>query len=170
LARRPQSQELALALGAAYERAGQLEHGGRRSCARCSSAIPTASRRSTSFGSALARQNSRLDEARKLLEHALVLRPMSGEVADSLGWLYVKMGRLDDGERMLVRADRLSPEDPEVLTHLGELYVHRSDRARAVEAYKRALSHKPDEAMRHAIEEQLLLLESGKLAAGPTSR
>ena len=122
------------------------------------------------IGSALARQNSRLDEARKLLEHALVLRPMSGEVADSLGSLYVKMGRLDDGERMLVRADRLSPEDPEVLTHLGELYVHRSDRARAVEAYKRALSHKPDEAMRHAIEEQLLLLESGKLAAGPTSR
>lgn len=169
LARRPHSQELTLALGAAYERNGQWERGVeivRGLLKRDPDSVSALN----FIGYALAKQNLRLDEARKLLEHALVLSPMSGEVADRLGWLYVKLGRLDDGERMLVRADRLSPETPEVLTHLGELYVHRSDRARAVEAYKRALSHKPDEQMRHAIEEQLLLLESGKLAAGPTSR
>ena len=105
-----------------------------------------------------------------MLEHALALKPMSGEVADSLGWLYVKLNRLDDAERLLVRADRLTPEDPEILEHLGDLYVKRSDRARAVDAYKRALRNKPDERARHVIEEELLQLETGKLAVGSGSR
>jgi uncharacterized protein HemY len=69
-----------------------------------------------------------------------------------------------------VRADRLTPEDPEILEHLGDLYVRRSDRARAVDAYRRALLHKPDEKARHTIEEQLLLLENGKLAVGSGAR
>ena len=57
-----------------------------------------------------------------------------------------------------------------ILEHLGDLYVKRSDRARAVEAYKRALRNKPDERARHVIEEELLQLETGKLAVGSGSR
>ncbi len=95
---------------------------------------------------------------------------MDGSVADSLGWLYVKLNRLDDAEQLLVRADRLTPEDPEILEHLGDLYVKRSDRARAVDAYKRALRNKPEERARHVIEEELLQIEAGKLAVGPGSR
>ena len=81
----------------------------------------------------------------------------------------MKLDRLDDAERLLVRADRLTPEDPEILEHLGDLYVKRSDRARAVDAYKRALRNKPDEHARHVIEEELMQIETGKLAVGPAS-
>ena len=96
---------------------------------------------------------------------------MSGEVADSLGWLYVKLNRLDDAERLLVRADRLTPEDPEILAAPRRaLRAQEPDRVRAVDAYKRALKNKPDERARHVIEEQLLLLETGKLAVGSGSR
>ncbi|MGZ3427612.1 MAG: tetratricopeptide repeat protein, partial [Polyangia bacterium] len=169
-ARRPQSQELAFALGAAYQRNGQWE----RAVETVRGAILKRDADNVQalnfIGYALASEGQRLDEARRLLEHALQLKPMSGEVADSLGWLYVKINRLDDAERLLVRADRLTPADPEILEHLGDLYVKRSDRARAVEAYKRALKNKPDDKARHVIEEELLQLETGKLAVGSGSR
>jgi tetratricopeptide (TPR) repeat protein len=169
-ARRPQSSELAFALGAAYQRNGQWE----RAVEVVRGAILKRDADNVQalnfIGYALASEGQRFDEARRLLEHALQLKPMSGEVADSLGWLYVKMNRLDDAERLLVQADRLTPADPEILEHLGDLYVKRSDRARAVEAYKRALKNKPDEKARHVIEEELLQIENGKLAVGHGSR
>jgi Flp pilus assembly protein TadD len=169
LAKRPQSFELRFALGAAYQRDGQWE--------RAVETVRAILKRDGDnvqalnfVGYALAQEGQRLDEARKLLERANTLKPLNGEVADSLGWLYVKINRLDDAERLLVRADRMSPEDPEILQHLGDLYVRKSDRPRAVEAYKRALKNKPDERARHVIEEQLLQLETGKLAVGSGSR
>jgi tetratricopeptide (TPR) repeat protein len=170
LARRPQSEKLAFALGAAYQRNGQWERA--VDVVRASILKRDADNVDALnfIGYALASEGQRLDEAKKLLERAIALRPMSGEVADSLGWLYVKINKLDDAERLLVRADRLTPEDPEILEHLGDLYVKRSDRTRAVEAYKRALRNKPDERARHVIEEELLQLETGKLAVGSGSR
>jgi tetratricopeptide (TPR) repeat protein len=170
LARRPQSAELAFALGNAYQRNGQWERA--VDVVRASILRRDADNvQALNFiGYALASEGQRLDEARRMLEHALALKPMSGEVADSLGWLYVKINRLDDAERLLVQADRLTPEDPEILEHLGDLYVKRSDRVRAVDAYKRALRNKPDDRARHVIEEQLLQLETGKLAVGSGSR
>jgi tetratricopeptide (TPR) repeat protein len=166
LARKPGSQELAFALGAAYERNGQWERAievVRGSILRRDADNVQAL---NFIGYAFAQQGTRLDEARRMLEHALALRPMSGEVADSLGWVYVQMGRLEDAERLLVQADRLTPEDPEILRHLGEMYVKKSDRGRAVDAFKRALRSKPDDNARHAIEQELLQLETGKLAVG----
>ncbi|MDB4969548.1 MAG: hypothetical protein JWN44_5237 [Myxococcales bacterium] len=169
VAKRPQSQELRFALGAAYQRDGQWE--------RAVEVVRAILKRDADnvqalnfVGYALAQQGQRLDEARRMLERANVLKPMNGEVSDSLGWLYVKINRLDDAERLLVRADRMTPEDPEILQHLGDLYVRKSDRLRAVDAYKRALKNKPDERLRHVIEEQLLQLETGKLAVGSGSR
>lgn len=170
LARRPQSAELAFALGTAYQRNGQWERAVDVVRARILKRDADNVQALNFIGYALASEGQRLDEARKLLEHALALEPMSGEVADSLGWLYVKLGRLDDAERLLVRADRLTPEDAEILEHLGDLYVKRADRARAVDAYKRALRNKPDDRARHVIEEELLQLETGKLAVGSGSR
>jgi tetratricopeptide (TPR) repeat protein len=169
LARRPQSVDLRFSLAAAYERDGQWD--------RAVETVRAILKRDGDnvqalnfVGYALAQQGQRLDEARRLLERALALKPMSGEVADSLGWLYVKLNRLDDAERLLVRADRMSPEDPEILQHLGDLYVRKSDRVHALDAYRRALKYRPDERSRHVIEQQLLQLETGKLAVGSGSR
>jgi tetratricopeptide (TPR) repeat protein len=71
----------------------------------------------------------------------------------------------DDAERLLLRADRLAPDDPEILEHLGALYAKKADRLHAVEAYKRALLHRPDERVRRVVEEQLLLLETGRVGS-----
>ena len=164
LRRRPQSEALALSLGSAYLRAGRWE----RAIELLRGVLkrdPDSVVALNFVGYALADRGVELDEARKLLERARALRPSDGGVLDSLGWLEVKRGRLDEAERLLVRADRLAPGDPEILDHLGELYVRKSDRARALEAYRRALAHKPDEPLRRAVEQQILLLETGRVGS-----
>ena len=162
--RRPGSESLAFALGNAYQRDGQWERAV-QTVQKILKRDPDSVQALNFIGFVLADRGVRLDEARHLLERAVALKPSDGSVVDSLGWLNVRLGRLDDAERLLVRADRLSPEDPEILEHLGELYVKKADRGRALEAYKRALTHHPEERLRRAAEEQILLLETGRLGS-----
>lgn len=164
LARRPFSEALALALGNAYQRAGQWQRAV-QTVHKVLDRNPESAPALNFIGFVLADHGVQLDRARKLLERALAIKPADGGIVDSLGWLDVRQGRLDDAERLLVRADRLSPEEPEILEHLGELYVKKADRGRALEAYKRALAHDPDEPVRRAIEERILMLETGRLGS-----
>ena len=117
------------------------------------------------LGATWARSGVHLGEAAKTLERAFGLRPASGEIAGSLGGLYLQLGRLDEAQRLLERAERQTPDDPAVLARLGDLYLRRADRSRALDAYRRALARRPEERTRHAVEEQLLLLETGRIGA-----
>lgn len=163
-ARRPGSTALTLALGNHLARDGQWERAV-ETAKRMLKRHPDSAQTLNFIGFTLAERGVRLDEARKTLERAVALKPWDGAIVDSLGWLHVKLNKLDEAERLLQRADRLTPEDPEILQHLGELYAHKSDRARALETYKRALLHKPDERLRRTLEEQILLIETGRLGS-----
>ncbi len=158
----PDSEALALSLGGLLDREGESAH--------AIDVVRPVLNRSPDNPAALnfigyveARTGAHLAEAQKLLERALAIQPASGEIADSLGWLCVQQGRLDEAQRLLERAERLAPDDPEVQAHLGDLYLKREDRARALTAFHRALTHRPNEKLRHAMEERLLLIESGRL-------
>jgi Flp pilus assembly protein TadD len=164
MARRPQSQALTFLLGNAYARGGAWERAV-ETVQRILKRDPDSVQALNFIGFVLADHGVRLDEAQRLLLRAVALRPADGGIVDSLGWLYVKLGRLDDAERLLVRADRLAPEDPEILGHLGELYAKKDDRVHALEAYKRALLHHPEERVRRVFEEQILLLETGRVGS-----
>jgi tetratricopeptide (TPR) repeat protein len=164
LTRRPRSEALSFALAQAYLRDGQWERAV-RTAEGVLKREPESVQALNFIGFLFADRGVRLDDAKKLLERAARLRPTDGAVLDSLGWLYLKMGRVDDAEQLLVRADRLTPEDPEILEHLGAVYARKADRGRALDAYKRALQHKPDERLRRVVEEQILLLENGRLGA-----
>jgi tetratricopeptide (TPR) repeat protein len=163
--KRPQSASLALALGGAYQRQGQWQ----RAVDLVQKGVllrdPESAPALNFVGYLLAEHGVKLDEARRMLERAMALKPSSGEIADSLGWLFVKIGKLDQAERLLLRADRLAPEEPEILQHLGELYVKKADRVRALDAYKRALRHRPEERLRQICEQQILLLETGRVGS-----
>ena len=106
-----------------------------------------------------------LTEAASVLERALTLRPIAGELADSLGLVYLRLGQATDAERLLHRAQRLLGDSPEVLAHLGELSVARGDRPHALDLYHRALARRPDERLRRTLEEQVQLLESGRVGS-----
>ena len=138
---------------------------------RSSSATPTTSRRSTSSATRWRREGQRLDEAKQAARaRAARSSRLSGEVADSLGWLYVKMASLEDAERLLVRADRMTPEDPEILS-TSAICTSKSDRAHARRGVQAgAASTSPTSGRGTSSRKQLLQLETGKLAVGSGSR
>jgi tetratricopeptide (TPR) repeat protein len=61
----------------------------------------------------------RLEEAKKLLDHAIELKPDDPAIMDSYGWLHYRMGDYDTALQYLRRAYEMI-NDPEIGAHLGE--------------------------------------------------
>lgn len=95
-------------------------------------------------------------EARRMLERAVTLRPNSGHIIDSLGWVLYRTGHYQEAVEVLERAVELLPEDPVLLDHLGDAYwqVGRVNEARF--QWQRALSHKPEPEAKAEIERKLV--------------
>jgi tetratricopeptide (TPR) repeat protein len=67
-------------------------------------------------------QGLNLDEAFKMLQRAVDLRPSDGYIVDSLGWAHFKLGHYDQAVGLLEKAVELKPADPVVNDHLGDAY------------------------------------------------
>lgn len=67
-------------------------------------------------------ENRNLDEAINYIKKAVELRPSSGFFADSLGWVYYRLGDLDNAVIWLERAIQLEPLDPVIIEHLADAY------------------------------------------------
>lgn len=52
----------------------------------------------------------------------MALRPSSGFFADSLGWVYFRLGDYDNAVLWLEKAIQLEPLDPVITEHLGDVY------------------------------------------------
>jgi tetratricopeptide (TPR) repeat protein len=63
-----------------------------------------------------------LEEAIKLIEKAVRLRPRSGYFVDSLGWVHYKLGNYDLAVAFLEKATMLEPMDAIITGHLGDAY------------------------------------------------
>ena len=105
-----------------------------------------------------------LGKAVRRLVSALALDAGTGSIIDSVGWAHLKGGDLPRAALFLEQAARLEPSDPEVLSHVGELYVRRAEPERAAGIFRKALEHKPEDALRRRLEEELTRLESRKAA------
>jgi tetratricopeptide (TPR) repeat protein len=100
-------------------------------------------------------QTARYEQSRKMLERAVQLRPTSGHIVDSLGWVLYRTGFYQEAVEALERAVELVPEDPVLLDHLGDAYwqVGRVNEARF--QWRRALQHKPEPDVKAEIEKKL---------------
>lgn len=98
----------------------------------------------------------RYAEARRMLERAVALRPTSGHIVDSLGWVLYRTGYYAEAVEVLERAVELLPGDPVLLDHLGDAYwqVGRANEARF--QWQRALSNKPEPEAKAEIERKLV--------------
>ncbi|MFZ7112086.1 MAG: tetratricopeptide repeat protein [Desulfatiglandales bacterium] len=112
------------------------------------------------IGYTYAEQGIRLDEAEALIERALRVKPDSGYIVDSLGWVFYQKGRYDEAVKQLERAASLVPEDPTVAEHLGDVYSKKGRYEEGLEMYEKALSltHPEPEKIRAKIEEIKKLL------------
>ena len=85
-------------------------------------------------------ENRNLDQAIELIIKAVSLEPSSGYFADSLGWVFFKMGEYDKAVEWLEKAIQLTPTDPIIADHLGDAYWKTGRFIEAKYKWKHALS------------------------------
>jgi tetratricopeptide (TPR) repeat protein len=95
------------------------------------------------LGYSFAERNTRLGEARKLIEKALELSPDDYFIIDSLGWVQYREGDLKGAAQTLRRAYDGRP-DAEIGAHLGEVLWVMGDRTEANRVWQESLKSAPD--------------------------
>jgi Flp pilus assembly protein TadD len=95
------------------------------------------------LGYSFADRNTRLPEARKLIEKALALAPEDFFIIDSLGWVQYREGDLKGAADTLRRAYSGRP-DAEIGAHLGEVLWVMGRRDEADRVWQESLKTAPD--------------------------
>ena len=95
------------------------------------------------LGYSFADRNTRLPEARKLVEKALELAPEDYFIIDSLGWVLYREGDLKGAARELRRAYGGRP-DAEIGAHLGEVLWMLGERDEARRVWDESLKAGPE--------------------------
>lgn len=111
------------------------------------------------LGYGWADQGMHLDEALKMIERAVTLRPSDGYITDSLGWVYYMMGNYKESIPYLERAVELLPYDTTINDHLGDAYWYVGRKSEARFQWERAYNYAEDEKIKATLTE--------KLAKGP---
>ena len=101
------------------------------------------------IGYTYAEQGIKLDKAMELIQKALKLKPESGYIIDSLGWVYYKKGSYDKAIHYLEKAANLTKDDPTINEHLGDAYLKKKEYKKALLYYEKALF------LKHPKEKQL---------------
>ncbi|WP_348538781.1 tetratricopeptide repeat protein [Shimia sp. R10_1] len=92
------------------------------------------------LGYSLVEKQIKLDEALDMIERAVAVRPDSGYIVDSLGWVLFRLGRYEEAVEHMERAVELMPVDPVVTDHLGDVYWAVGRKLEAQFQWRRALS------------------------------
>jgi tetratricopeptide (TPR) repeat protein len=91
------------------------------------------------IGYSYAERAINLDEAERLIQTALEVRPNDGNIRDSLGWVYYQAERFEDALRELELAVSQIPDNPVILDHLADALRGLGENGRALEIYRTAL-------------------------------
>ncbi|UFM65506.1 tetratricopeptide repeat protein [Paracoccus sp. MA] len=96
------------------------------------------------LGYSLVDRNEKLDEALKLIQRAVELRPDDGYILDSLAWAYFRLGRYQEAVAPMERAVAAMASDSLVNDHMGDIYWMVGRKREAEIQWHRALSLKPE--------------------------
>ena len=98
------------------------------------------------IGYTWADQNINLEKALAYVQRAAAIKPDSGFIRDSLGWVYFRLGQKDKARDELLKALELEPEDPDIHEHLGDVYLSLHMPEQALLSYENALryNHAPE--------------------------
>ncbi|HIP21983.1 MAG TPA: tetratricopeptide repeat protein [Rhodobacteraceae bacterium] len=107
------------------------------------------------LGYSLVDRGEKLDEALGMIEAAVEAKPDSGAIADSLGWVYYRLGRFEDAETAMEIAVKLLPVDPILSDHFGDVLWMVDRKREARFQWRRALSYGPEEADAEQIRDKL---------------
>ena len=96
-----------------------------------------------------------------MIQAALKLKPESGYIIDSLGWVYYQKGLYNEAIESLEKALTLVPDDPTISEHLGDAYFRTKNYEKSLEMYQKALSlnHPNSEIIKEKIEKVKAVLK-----------
>ena len=132
----PQNVQALLGLGIARERAGEIE-GAEEAYRRAVKAAPDHVPALNNLAYLLVSSRDAPAEALPHAKRAHELAPASGYTADTLGWIYFRLGRRDEALPLLRKAHAALPEHPEVSLHLAEALLAQGSRDEAVALFGR---------------------------------
>lgn len=96
-----------------------------------------------------------VDKGLDLIRSAVEMRPNDGDIVDSLGWAYYRLGRYDDAVGELERAIDLRPQSWEINDHLGDVYWKVGRKLEAQFQWAHARDLKPEAEKLAIIERKL---------------
>lgn len=96
-----------------------------------------------------------IDQATKMIERAVQLRPNDGAIVDSLGWALYRLGRYEEAVVQLERAVELKGGDPVITDHLGDAYWRVGRQEEAKFQWRRALGLKPEQELAVQVQRKL---------------
>ena len=151
---KPRLSDIHRKLGMCYEQTDQ-PHKAEAAFAKALELNPNDSGALNYLGYWWADEGRNLEEAIELITRAVELHPDNGYYADSLGWIYFKIGEADKAVIWLEHAIQLAPDDAVIHDHLGDVYWHLG---RPLEArYKWQFAHEmySNEATRKVVSEKI---------------
>ncbi len=95
------------------------------------------------LGYSYVEKGTNLDEALDMIQRAVLARPDSGYIVDSLGWALYRLGRYEEAAVQMEHAVELEAVDPLVNDHLGDVYWAVGRKREAEFQWRRALSFGP---------------------------
>lgn len=111
------------------------------------------------IGYSWADRNINLKRAYKYIRKAIKLKPESGYIQDSLGWVYYRLGEYDKAKVELERAIELEPDDPYIYEHLGDTYRALGNKEKSLFNYQKALEILTDEEKIESIQKKIIDLQ-----------
>lgn len=97
------------------------------------------------LGYSLVEKRLNLPEAQAMIETAFSLQPSNGAIADSLGWVFYRLGKFQEALIPMEKAVQLEADDPVVNDHLGDVYWMVGRKREAKFQWRRAVSFHPAE-------------------------
>lgn len=100
-----------------------------------------------------------LDTALTYAQRARQKSPNSDEIADTLGWIYIKKNLSEDAVRVFKDLVQQKPDDPRFHYHFGMALIQKGDKPAAKREFESALKHNPSKDDGDKIRQQLQSLQ-----------
>jgi tetratricopeptide (TPR) repeat protein len=112
------------------------------------------------LGYSYADKGINLEEALSLIRRAIELKPGSGYIIDSLGWVYFRLGKNDEALKHLKKALETVKDDPVLYEHLGDVYEASGQYGEALDAWNNSIKyHAKEEGLKARVEEKISKLK-----------
>jgi tetratricopeptide (TPR) repeat protein len=88
----------------------------------------------------LSERNIKLDEAEKMSQKSLELRPDEVNFLDTYAWIFYKKGDMEKARTYIMKAITLANgvNDATLYNHLGDILFKQNEKAKAIESWKKA--------------------------------